>query len=115
MNNSELAESLTAHLQNMLDLSLELNQLIEKENEMHGELSRLGNRKTQLQKDIKDAKKLLDWCIETRSDPTQARLSHTDEELKRKMQIASPKQILTENTTIYYDVLTQMGLTKKIS
>ncbi len=113
MNNSELAESLTAHLQNMLDLTTELNSLIETENEMHSELTRLGKRKSQLQKDIKDAKKLLDWCIETRSDPTQARLTNTDEELRSKMEKVGARQTLNEETKSYYDVLTQMGITKR--
>ena len=112
MNNNELAESLTSHIQNMLDLSLELNSLVEKENEMHGELNRLGKRKAQLQKDIKDAKKLLDWCLETRSDPTQARLTNTDEELRSKMEKVGARQTLLEDKS-YYDVLTQMGITKR--
>ena len=34
MNNSELAESLTAHIQNMLDLTSQLNDTIEQENQL---------------------------------------------------------------------------------
>ncbi len=113
MNNSELAESLTAHIQNMLDLTSQLNDTIEQENQLHSELTRIGRLKSQLQKEIKEAKKLLDWCIETRSDPTQARLSNSDEELKNKMQPSGSRQFLTEQTKNYIDVLTQIGINTK--
>ena len=113
MNNSELAESLTAHIQNMLDLTAQLNDTIEQENQLHSELTRIGRLKSQLQKEIKEAKKLLDWCIETRSDPTQARLSNSDEELKNKIESSGTRQILTENPKNYFDLLTQMGINTK--
>jgi len=103
MNNAELAESLTAHIQQMLDMSSELNDLVEKENQLHSELTLVGKRKSQLQKEIKEAKKLLDWCIETRSDPTQARLSNSDDELKKLLQTRSDKETLLEE----FDVLSK--------
>jgi predicted nucleic acid-binding Zn-ribbon protein len=97
----------------MLDLTSQLNDTIEQENQLHSELTRIGRLKSQLQKEIKEAKKLLDWCIETRSDPTQARLSNSDEELKNKMQPSGSRQFLTEQTKNYIDVLTQIGINTK--
>jgi chromosome segregation ATPase len=99
LNNEELALSLTSHIQTMLDLSDELNSLVEKENQLTLELETLHKRKTQLRTEIRDGKKLLEFCIENRSDPTQVRLSNTDQQLKDLMNSKLDREMLMEDNS----------------
>jgi predicted nucleic acid-binding Zn-ribbon protein len=99
LTNEELALSLASHIQNMLDLSDEMNNLVEKENQLQTDLENLNKRKTQLRSEIRDSKKLLEFCIENRSDPIQARLSNTDQQLKDLMNSKLDRELLMEDNS----------------
>lgn len=103
MTNEELSESLTSHIKQLLDISDELATVTERENTLHSELTSLGKRKTQLQRELKESKKLLEFCIDTRSDPTQTRLSNNDDELKKLLTKSGERETLLEE----FDVLSK--------
>lgn len=111
MTNEELSESLTAHIKQLLDLSDELTAVSERENTLHGELNTLGKRKTQLQREIKESKKLLEFCIDTRSDPTQTRLSNNDDELKKILNRGGDRETLMEE----FDVLSKASQASQLN
>lgn len=96
LTNEELSDSLASHIKQMLDLSDELNNLCERENALQTEISSLGKRKLAVQRELRDSKKLLEFCIDTRSDPTQTRLSNTDKELDTLLTVNSHKKTLME-------------------
>jgi chromosome segregation ATPase len=78
----QLADSIKEHVLNMLKMSNEITRLEEKHNDLQNELKSITNLKTGLIKEYKDAKKLLDHCLENRQDPIQTKLSYTMDELK---------------------------------
>ena len=88
-----LADSISVHVKIMLDLNLEIAALEEKINDLRKDLSTVEIHKQQLVKDRREAQKLLTYCLDTNSDPTQARLSNSDEELLGAMK---NRQMLVE-------------------
>ena len=79
-NRENLAASLAAHIMNMLEMSQQISDLEEKYVMLQSESKQTAARKSELVKEYKEAKKLLDFCIETNSDPIQTKLTtHEDD------------------------------------
>ena len=102
MSNDSLAASISAHVLNILDINSRLSALEEEYNQTNSRLKELSNHKTETIRELKDARKLLDFCIETNSDPIQARLSHTTEQMTaiidaQKSRGRDKRQMLTES------------------
>lgn len=100
-DNDSLATSISAHVLGILDINTRLSALEEDYNQTSARLKDLSNHKAELIKELKEARKLLDFCLETNSDPVQARLSHTTEQMKdilalKKSGGSNLKQMLTE-------------------
>ena len=78
-NKENLAASLAAHILNMLEMSQQINDLEEKYISLQSQSKATAARKTDLVREYKEAKKLLDFCIETNADPIQTKLTDDSE------------------------------------
>jgi chromosome segregation ATPase len=110
-----LADSIAVHIKSMLELNIELTALEEQINQLQTQLNQAAVRKQELLKNRREAHKLLDYCLETNSDPMQSRLSNSDKELSNALN-DSKKQKLMENQegqmdrAKWYDLLHTLGV-----
>ena len=88
-NKENLAASLAAHILSMLEMSQQISELEEKYISLQSQAKTTAVRKTDLVREYKEAKKLLDFCIETNADPIQTKLTDDSD---TKLSLVTGKQ-----------------------
>jgi hypothetical protein len=76
MSNQVLADSIVSQVMIILDLNTQIQSVDERINSLNTDLDNAVKSKSQLMAAVKDAKKLLDYCVENNLDPIQCQLSH---------------------------------------
>ena len=102
MTDSTLADSISAHILSIMEMNQSLTALELEEQRLNVAVRSVISQRLQVAKEIKEARKLLDYCIDTNSDPVQTQLSYTGTEIS-KLALDKPmstRQLMDHGLTV---------------
>ena len=82
MTIEDLSASIATHVQSIMEMNKEFAKIEARGQDLQAEVSAINAQKNELTKCIKDAKVLLEFCIETGVDPIQLKLAYSEKELR---------------------------------
>lgn len=85
MTNNPLADSISAHVSHILDLRSQLTAAENKISSLELALRDARAQRSEIDAELTNAKKVLDFCIDKGVDPVQAKLSYNTKEISQSV------------------------------